>query len=213
VGVVGDTKVYGIAAAGPPTVYFAAAQLDGDLVRAFFSSSSWAVRTRGPLTASDVQRAVVQVDSGEAVADFLPMTRRVAESLAANRFVASLMTTFAGLALLLAAIGLYGVLSHSVAERTHEIGVRMALGAERRKVLALVLSQGLGVTLLGTGIGLALSLGLTRLLRDLLFGVAPTDPLTFALAAATTGCMAIFASYIPAYRATKVDPMVALRYE
>ena len=213
VGVVGDTREFGIAAPAPPDVFFPAAQLDDHLVRAFFSSSSWTVRSRAALDVKEVQRAVAEVDSGEAVADLLPMGQRVAESLAGNRFLASLMGAFAGVALLLAGIGLYGMVSYSVAQRTHEIGVRMALGAERRKVLVLVLGQGLGVTLLGTGIGLALSLALTRLLRDLLFGVAPTDPLTFALAAATTGCTAILASYIPAYRATKVDPMVALRYE
>ncbi|HEV2382703.1 MAG TPA: ABC transporter permease [Terriglobia bacterium] len=213
VGVVGDTKEFGFAAPAPPTVFFPASQIDDSLARAFFSSSSWAVRAGAPLAVSEVQRAVAQVDSGEAVADFLPMAQRVAESMAPNRFIASLMAAFAGLALLLAAIGLYGVLSHSVAERTHEMGVRMALGAERRTVLALVLRQGLGVTLLGTAIGIGLALAFTRLLRDLLFGVAPTDPLTFTLAAAATVCVAIFASYIPAHRATKVDPMVALRYE
>jgi putative ABC transport system permease protein len=213
VGVVGDTKEFGFAAPAPPIVFFPANQIDDSLARAFFSSSSWAVRAGAPPAVSEVQRAVAQVDSGEAVADFLPMSQGVAESMAPNRFITSLMTAFAGLALLLAAIGLYGVLSHSVAERTHEMGVRMALGAERRKVLALVLRQGLGVTLLGTGIGIGLALAFTRLLRDLLFGVAPTDPLTFTLAAATTVCVAIFASYIPAHRATKVDPMVALRYE
>jgi len=213
VGVVGDTKEFGFAAPAPPTVFFPANQIDDSLARAFFSSSSWAVRAGAPLAVSEVQRAVAQVDSGEAVADFLSMSQRVAESMAPNRSIASLMTAFAGLALLLAAIGLYGVLSHSVAERTHEMGVRMALGAERRKVLALVLRQGLGVTLLGTGIGIGLALAFTRLLRDLLFGVAPTDPLTFTVAAATTVCVASFASYIPAHRATKVDPMVALRHE
>jgi predicted permease len=213
VGVVGDTKEFGFAAPAPPIVFFPANQIDDSLARAFFSTSSWAVRAGAPPAVSEVKRAVAQVDSGEAVADFLPMAQRVAESMAPNRFITSLMTAFAGLALLLAAIGLYGVLSHSVAERTHEMGIRMALGAERRKVLALVLRQGLGVTLLGTGIGIGLALAFTRLLRDLLFGVAPTDPLTLTLAAATTVCVAIFASYVPAHRATKVDPMVALRYE
>jgi putative ABC transport system permease protein len=213
VGVVDDAKEQGMSQPAPPTVFFPAAQLNDGIVRHFFSSSSWAVRSRAPLSLAQVQQAITQTDSGEAAADFLPMTRRVAESLAANRFVAILMTAFAALALLLAAIGLYGVLSHSVAERTHEIGIRMALGAERRSVLKMVLVQGLSVTLIGAGIGLASALALTRLLVDLLFGVRATDPLTFALVLATIVGVSVGASYIPARRATKVDPMVALRCE
>lgn len=213
VGVIGNTKEFGISAPAPPSLFFSAAQLDDSLVRAFFSSSSWAIRSRAPVAVSEVGHAIGQVDSTEAVADFSPMSKRVAESLAGNQFMASLMTAFAGLALLLAAIGLYGVLSYAVAERTHEIGVRMALGAEQRTVLKMVLAHGTTVTLAGTAIGLAAALALDSLLANLLFEVRPTDPLSFALTLATIASVSAAASYIPARRATKVDPMRALRCE
>jgi putative ABC transport system permease protein len=124
-----------------------------------------------------------------------------------------MMTVFAGLALMLSAVGLYGVIAYSVSQRTHEIGVRMAIGATEGKVLGLILRQGLALTLLGTGIGLLAALGLSRLLGSELFGVKPTDPLTLAGVALLLLAVAFGASYVPARRAAKVDPMVALRYE
>jgi putative ABC transport system permease protein len=213
VGVVGDTKEFGIAAPAPPAVFFPAAQLDDHLVRHFFSNSSWAIRSETVLNVSELQRAVAEVDSGEAVADFVPMSQRVAESLAANRFVGSLMAAFAGLAVSLAAIGLYGMLSYSVGRRTHEIGVRIALGAQKRDVLRLVIRQGMILALIGVAMGVAGALALSRFLSSMLYGVKPTDPLTFVTVSLILSGVALVACYIPARRATKVDPMVALRHE
>lgn len=117
------------------------------------------------------------------------------------------------LALALAAIGIYGVISYAVSTRTHEIGIRMALGAQRPAVIQMVISQGMRLTLIGVALGLALALALTRLLKTLLFGVSSTDPVTFLVAALLLAAVALMACYIPARRAANVDPMVALRHE
>ena len=124
-----------------------------------------------------------------------------------------LLTIFAAVAMLLAAIELYGVMSYSVAQRTHEIGIRMALGARRHEVLALVVKQGMALALMGIAAGATLSLGMTRLISGMLFGITPTDPLTFVGVVTLLGTVAFLANYLPAHRASKVDPMVALRYE
>jgi ABC-type antimicrobial peptide transport system permease subunit len=137
----------------------------------------------------------------------------VAGSIASQRFSLILLGIFAGLALLLASIGIYGVLSYLVGQRTREIGVRMALGAQRLHVLRMVLRDGARMTLAGTAIGLGAALGLTRWMASLLFGVKPTDPLTFGVVAVGLCGVALFACYLPARRAMRVDPMVALRYE
>jgi ABC-type antimicrobial peptide transport system permease subunit len=134
-------------------------------------------------------------------------------SVAQRRFIMLLLGSLSGIALTLAIVGVYGVISFSVSERTQEIGIRMALGARAVDVLRMVLSQGMGVTLVGIAIGLGAAFGLTRLLSGLLFQVSPTDVRTFAMVAALLGAVAFLACYIPARRATKVDPLVALRYE
>lgn len=141
------------------------------------------------------------------------MSRHISDQIAGNRMVAVLLSIFGGGALLLASIGIYGVVSYSVAQRTHEIGVRMALGAEQRSILKLIVRQGMVLVLIGAGIGLALALALTRVLNSLLFGVSATDPLSFTMVLLVLIGVALLACYIPARRATKVDPLVALRYE
>ena len=137
----------------------------------------------------------------------------VARSIASQRFSLLLLSAFAGLALLLAGIGIYGVLSYLVGQRTREIGVRMALGAQRLDVLRMILRDGVRMTMVGAAIGLVAALALTRLMASMLFGVRPTDPVTFAAVAVLLCGIALFACYLPARRAAKVDPMVALRYE
>jgi putative ABC transport system permease protein len=129
------------------------------------------------------------------------------------RFLSLLLATFAGIALFLAAIGIYGVMAYAVAQRTQEIGVRMALGAQRLHVLRLVFGQGFVLLAIGTAIGLAGAFALTRLMHSLLFEITPTDPLTYSAVVVLLAVVALFACYIPARRATRVDPLVALRYE
>jgi putative ABC transport system permease protein len=124
-----------------------------------------------------------------------------------------LLALFSGLALLLAAVGLYGVMSYLVAQRTHEIGIRLALGAQASDVLKLIVGQGMALALLGVGLGLGAALALTRLMARLLYGVSATDPLTFAVVALLLSLIALLACYVPARRATRIDPLVALRHE
>jgi ABC-type antimicrobial peptide transport system permease subunit len=141
------------------------------------------------------------------------MDEIVAGSIGQKRFTMTLLAAFALIALLLASIGIYGVLSYLVGQRTQEIGVRMALGAQRFDVLRMVLVDGARMTLVGIAVGFVAALALTRLMASMLFGVKPTDPLTFAAVALLLCGIALFACYVPARRAMKVDPMVALRYE
>ncbi len=174
---------------------------------------SFAVRTRGsPASASPaVARIVRSVDANAGIDAMIPMDRLVASSVARPRFYAVLLGVFAGVAGLLAAIGIYGVLAYAVIQRTQEIGIRMALGAQRGQVLALVLRKGLILTSVGVGCGLVGAAAGTRLLQGMLFGITPLDSLTFAAVAVGFSLVAVVASYVPARRATKVDPMVALR--
>lgn len=154
-----------------------------------------------------------QINSEQVIYDARAMDDIVAATLAARRFSMILLASFAGLAVLLSSIGIYGVISYVVGQRTHEIGLRMALGASRTEVLRMVLSQGAKLAGIGVLLGLAASLALTQLMGSMLYGVSPTDPLTFAGVAVILTLVALAACYIPARRAMRVDPMVALRYE
>jgi predicted permease len=173
------------------------------------------VRTRQPGVPSiqTLRQRLLQFDSGLVVYYTSTMDRVLADSIAAKRFSMLLLAAFAAIALLLAAVGIYGVLSYLVGQRTREIGVRMALGARPLDILRMVLTDGARMTVIGICIGLVAALGLTRLMSSMLFGVKPTDPLTFALVAVLLGAIALLACFVPAQRAMRVDPMVALRYE
>jgi putative ABC transport system permease protein len=153
------------------------------------------------------------LDKNLPVAGLETMTERLAGSVGSRRFNMLLLLTFASLALVLAAVGIYGVMSHSVTQRTHEIGVRMALGAARDDVLKLVVRQGMALAFAGVLAGLGAAVALTRLMSSLLYGISSRDPVTFAVVSLVLMAVAFVASYLPARRATKVDPMVALRYE
>jgi putative ABC transport system permease protein len=144
---------------------------------------------------------------------FKSLDELVSETVGSQRFAMILLSIFAGLALVLSAVGVFGVISHLVSQRTREIGVRVALGAQRSDVLRLILSEGARLILFGVAIGLAASLGLTRLLATILFGVRTSDPVTLIFVSVILSAVAFLACYIPAQRATRVDPMVALRYE
>jgi predicted permease len=162
----------------------------------------------------DSIRALVRNQNSENVI-FGPRTLNevIADSLATQRFSMILLNAFSAVALLLASIGLYGVVSYLVGQRTHELGVRVALGAQRSDVLRLVLNQGIKMTLAGVALGLIAAFGMTRLLAGMLFGVSATDPATFAVITMLLVVVALMASFVPALRATKVDPMTALRHE
>jgi putative ABC transport system permease protein len=154
---------------------------------------------------------VKAVDPDQPVIDVRTMTEVISRSVWQPRLYAILFGVFAAVAVALASVGVYGVMAYSVSERTREIGIRVALGAQRHDVLKMVVAQGMKLALIGAGIGLAGALALTRLMQSLLFEVSPTDPLTFAGLAALLTFVALLACYLPARRATKVDPMVALR--
>jgi putative ABC transport system permease protein len=173
------------------------------------------VRTAGDPSQSvaAVERTIHLVEKDLPVYSVRSMNQLLGSSLATRRLTLVLLAGFAALALLLAAVGIYGVTSYSVKQRTHELGIRMALGAQADDVMKLVLKQGLMLALTGIVIGLAASFSLTRLMKSLLFGVHPADPITFAVIAALLIGVALLACWIPAWRATRVDPLVALRIE
>ena len=208
VGVVGDVHQLGMTSDETAEVYLPFAQLPAPLI-------CFAIRTASdPVAlAKAARRAIWAVDKDQAVSHVMAMTQLASESLAPQRVVASLLGLFAAVALILAAIGLYGVISYSASQRTHEIGIRMALGAGRSEVLRLVVLDGLRLTALGLALGLAGALASARLMSSLLYGVPPRDPITLVGVAILLGGIAFVACYIPARRAMAVDPMAALRHE
>jgi putative ABC transport system permease protein len=210
VGVVGDVKHFGLDLPEQPALYSPYTQIN--------PWKRWmaiAARTQVNPEAmtQTVKRQIWKVDSQLPITDVKTMNEVAAESFAARRFNMLLLAIFAGLALVLAAVGIYGVMSYAVTQRTQEIGIRMALGARATDVLKLIIKNGMTLTLLGVVIGVAGALALTRLLTTLLFGVTPTDKPTFIAVSAVLILVALLACYLPARRATKVDPLVALRYE
>jgi putative ABC transport system permease protein len=160
-----------------------------------------------------VKREVQEMDRNQPIYNIKTMGQYLAESVERRRFIMLLLAVFAGVGLLLAVVGLYGVMSYAVSQRTHEIGIRVALGAQSSDVIKLIVGQGMLLTLIGIVIGLAAAYGLGGMMSSLLFGVGATDPWTFAGVAALLVWIALLACYLPARRATRVDPLVALRYE
>jgi putative ABC transport system permease protein len=210
VGVVADVKITGLDEAIRPVLYYPFRQNPS-------TATNFVVRTdAAPLTlASAIRNEVRTLEPQVAIFNVREMEELIESTPAAfmRRFPAQIIGIFAGIALLLASIGIYGVVSYSVSQQTRDIGVRMALGAPRSAITRMVLRQGLSVVLPGMGVGVVTAFGLTRLLRSLLFEVQPTDAATFAAVVALLFVLALLACYVPARRATKVDPLVALRYE
>jgi putative ABC transport system permease protein len=217
VGIVGDIKQSSLNSAPPPMVFVPLPQLSDRLMSVVrtFTATHFTIRTTvAPLSLSNaLKREIATIDATLPLTEIRSMEEVTARSVAAQRFNMLMIGLFAGLGLLLAAVGIYGVVAYSVAQRTNEIGLRIALGAQAGDVMKLVLKHGLGLALFGVALGLIASLALTRLMTSLLFGVGATDPLTFFGISLLLIVVALLACYIPARRATKVDPMVALRYE
>ncbi len=210
VGVVRNFKYRSLRSTDSRTAYLPYTQQEGGAGAMHFE-----VRSVGdPLALTSAVRGAIRgIDSSLALADVKTQTQMMAEALTQERLLAKLCSFFGVLALALATIGLYGLTAYSVARRTHEIGIRMALGAHRRQILLMVLRQSVVLVAAGTVVGLLAAVASTRLIRSELYGLKPTDPLTLALAALFMLAVGAVAAYLPARRATKVDPMVALRYE
>ncbi len=217
VGVVGNVNEFGLDRQPPAIMYIPGAQVN-DALTALGNRilpTAWVARTAvDPMTlAGAVRREVTAVDRQQAVFEFRSLDQVMERALANRRFILLLLSVFAAVALTLAAIGIYGVMSYAVEQRTHEIGIRIALGAGQGDVQGLVVRHGMTLAAIGVAIGLAAAFGLTRVLANLLFGVKATDPLTFAAVAAALSAVALIATWLPARRASRVDPVIALRGE
>ncbi len=208
VGIVGNSRRFSVSADPMAEVYFSHLQNPDANMKLIVRSALDA----GALT-SAIRAQISGMDGGISVYDISTMERIVAESTSATRYIALLMTIFALVAMILAGTGIYGVISYSVMRQTHEIGVRMALGAERRDVLRGVVRKGALLSGFGLAGGFAAALALTRVLTGMIYGVERTDPATFAAVALLLAAISILACYVPARRATRVDPMEALRCE
>ena len=208
VGVVGNVKHQSLDAEAKPEVYFPYQQYPKNFMSLVVRTAS---DPAGMMPA--IRNQVLSLDKDQPVFDMKTMEQRLAKSVAPSRFVMLLLGVFSALALILAAVGIYGVMAYLVTQRTQEIGIRMALGAQKRDVLKMIVGQGMALTLAGVVIGLIASFALTRLMRTLLFEVAPVDATTFIVVSVVLTSVALLACYFPARRATKVDPLAALRYE
>jgi putative ABC transport system permease protein len=208
IGVVSDTKLYGLANPARLEVYLPFRQSPSNGMALVVKSSA----DPAALT-TEIREAVQSIDKDQPIFAISTMEKLRSDSVATRRMTLVLLGLFSGLALVLGAIGIYGVISYSVAQRTHEIGIRMALGAPRRDVFRLVVGQGLKLAGIGIAIGIAGALGLARLMSSLLYGISATDFETFAGVSILLGLVALLACYIPAQRAMRVDPTVALRHE
>jgi putative ABC transport system permease protein len=208
VGVAGDVKRFELDAVVQPEIYWPYMQRPR-------WASYFAIRTDGAPArlVPAVRSRVFDLDRDVLVLNVTTLDSMITDALKRPRFNVALIGAFAGLGLLLASIGLYAVVSYSVTQRTHEIGVRVAVGADQLDILKLIVGQGMALTVSGVAIGLAAAFALTRLMSGLLFGVGATDPITFAAISILLMLVSMLACYVPARRAMKVDPMVALRYE
>jgi putative ABC transport system permease protein len=208
VGLIANARTESLAEAGVPKIYLDLYQTGGKRLAIFLRGNLDAAAIPG-----EVREQVQSVDPTLPVSGAQTLSETVSASLSERRFSMEIVALFALTALLLAALGIYGVISYMVSERTHEIGIRIALGAERTSILRLVLRQGLGLAIAGAAVGLVGAVVVSHLMAGLLYGVKPTDPLTFAGVALLLLAVALLACYIPARRAMRVDPLVALRYE
>lgn len=208
VGVVRDVKQYSLDRKDPMQIYLPDAQIPTPFMTLVVHTSS-----DPQALISAVRNSISEMDKDLAAFNIATMEQLLADSISLRRFSTLLLIIFAGVALILAAVGIYGVISYSVTQRTHEIGVRLALGANRRDIIRLVVRQGMAITLAGVGIGLTATFALTRIIESLLFNVSATDPATFIIIPVALTLVALGACFVPARRAAKVDPMVALRYE
>jgi ABC-type antimicrobial peptide transport system permease subunit len=215
VGVVGNVKYFGLDDEPLPTLYAPFYQMPESIVSIWSARMSLVVRTASdPMTLSAaVRREVQAVDKNVPVSNIRTMDQFLAASIAPRRFNLLLLTIFAAAALLVTASGIYAVISYSVVHRTNEIGIRMALGAQRSDVLKVVIGQGLKLVVIGVVLGLVGAFASSRIISSLLFGVSSVDPITFAVMPLLLIGVALLACYNPARRATKIDPVIALRSE